>query len=105
MEQRINTGSWTSAGWQSTAACEKDDQTVFKTNNTYEVNEGPTKCSPSDPQVYDNGTWAFRDNETKLVLDGSDVSTIDALDENSLVVTTTEVISGTTYHFKVSLRH
>src|SRR3982751_5009506 len=32
------------------APCEKDDNFVFRINGTYELNEGPTKCSAGDPQ-------------------------------------------------------
>jgi hypothetical protein len=105
MEQRTGNGSWVSTAWASSPACEKDDQTVFRTNNTYEMNEGSTKCDPSDPHVFDSGTWAFQDNESKLVMDRTEVSNIEQLDENTLIVTSTETIAGTTYSLRVSLRH
>lgn len=64
-------------------ACNLDDRHVFKTNNTYEINEGPSKCVPTDPQLVDNGTWSFGDNETKFLYDGIPF-TIDKLDNSTL---------------------
>jgi len=36
-----------------------------------ELNEGPLKCDPMDPQIF-TATWSFADNETKIVYDGTD---------------------------------
>lgn len=49
--------------------CQLDNLTRFLTDGTVNNDEGPTKCDPADPQT-SSGTWAFADNETKLVLDG-----------------------------------
>lgn len=50
-EERVGTtGTWTDY-FPDSLPCEKDDQTIFKTNGTYELNEGATKCNPSNPQV------------------------------------------------------
>ena len=72
--------------WSSKEACEKDDLLILKANMTYEETEGASKCDPSDPQVTDNGTWAWQENETKLVIDGV-VGTVIQLDENTFQVT------------------
>jgi len=50
-------------------ACEKDDYEIYKTDGTWEYNEGPTKCDPSYPQVF-TLPWSFTANETKLLLGG-----------------------------------
>lgn len=49
--------------------CEKDDFEVYKTNGTWEYNEGPSKCDPLYPQSF-NLPWNFADNETKMILGG-----------------------------------
>ena len=49
--------------------CEKDDFEVYKTNGTWEYNEGPSKCDPSYPQIF-SLPWNFADNESKLILGG-----------------------------------
>jgi hypothetical protein len=67
------------------ATCETDNYIIFKTNGTTELNEGPTKCDPSDPQIT-NGTWAFAASETKINIDG-DEHTIDELTSSTLRVT------------------
>jgi hypothetical protein len=51
--------------------CEKDDFEVYKTNGTWEYNEGPTKCDASYPQIF-SLPWNFADNETKLILGGDE---------------------------------
>jgi Domain of unknown function (DUF5004) len=50
--------------------CEKDDFYVFKSNGIFEVNEGPSKCDASDPQVV-SGSWSFANQEKEIILDGS----------------------------------
>lgn len=49
-------------------ACEKDDYYVFKSDGTFEYNEGPTKCDPGFDQS-DTGKWAFTDNESRILFD------------------------------------
>ena len=77
-------------------ACNLDDRYVFKTNNDYEYNEGPTKCNSSDPQVIDNGTWALIDSETKFSIDGQ-IFTIVELSSNKLSLDYSMTVSGVTY--------
>ena len=62
--------------------CEKDDYFTFKSNGTYEINEGPTKCDPSDPQVY-TSDWQFANNETEIIIDG-DRGVIEELTNSTL---------------------
>jgi hypothetical protein len=50
-------------------ACSKDDLTTFATNGTGVVDEGATKCDPTDPQTT-SFTWSFANNETELNFDG-----------------------------------
>jgi hypothetical protein len=50
--------------------CEKDDYFVFKSNGELEVNEGNSKCTPSDPQVT-TGTWSFANQEKDIIFDGT----------------------------------
>ena len=44
-------------------ACETNNTITFKTDNTGIIDEGATKCDPSDPQTA-TFTWAFKTNET-----------------------------------------
>jgi Lipocalin-like domain len=55
-------------------ACLKDDYYVFKNNGTMDINEGSTKCNPSDSQV-ETVNWAFVNGEKEIDIDG-DRSTI-----------------------------
>jgi hypothetical protein len=56
--------------------CEKDDFEVYKTNGTWEYNEGPSKCDPSYPQIF-SLSWNFADNEAKLMLGGDEHSILE----------------------------
>jgi hypothetical protein len=44
--------------------CVKDDITFFTLDLKYKVDEGASKCSPSDPQIFDQGTWSFNPAKT-----------------------------------------
>jgi hypothetical protein len=49
--------------------CFKDNYTSFSTNGQLEMNEGPTKCSPGDPQS-ETSTWQLTNNDATLVVGG-----------------------------------
>jgi hypothetical protein len=46
--------------------CKVDDIHIFKTDITYTLDEGPTKCNATDPQIAATSLWEFLDNETKI---------------------------------------
>lgn len=50
------------------SACDKDDLLIFKTNGTLTLDEGASKCDPSDPQVIQSSNWKFSSNETVIVV-------------------------------------
>ncbi len=52
--------------------CSKDDNTVYRTDKTYEVNEGESKCRSDGEQVYEKGTWAFNGDESELIINNTD---------------------------------
>jgi hypothetical protein len=82
-------------------ACSKDDRYIFRANNTYEFNEGLTKCDPSDPQIFDSGSWSFTNNETKLLI-GSDEFTIVSLTETNLILSVQETVGGVAYQIQIT---
>ena len=106
-EQKAGTSAWIDV--TPSAACEKDDVMIFNTNGTFEANEGATKCSPADLQIYDTGTWSFESNETQLktTSTGSPSYTvsIDQLDESTFVTTETYTSGGTTYYYRTTASH
>lgn len=51
-------------------ACEKDNIIKVQSNGTYTLDEGATKCNPTDPQIVETGNWSFASNETKLTIMG-----------------------------------
>jgi len=80
---------------QNSAPCQRDNRWVFRTNGSYELNEGPTKCNAADPQIIQTGSWLFSDNETKLTI-GSSTFTVDQLTETTMVLTYTYSGGGNT---------
>ena len=84
--------------------CEKDNLDLYSQNGIFTTDEGPTKCSPSDPQTW-TMNWAFADNETKLIFDGTDVYTLMELTETTLKFQTTFVENGVSYTHVESYGH
>jgi hypothetical protein len=66
------------------SACSKDDVITFLANGSTTIDEGPTKCSPSDPQTI-NKTWRWSNNETELILDVNDTLKSVSLTSTTLV--------------------
>ena len=93
---------WNADGTSSTDVlsimwpCEKDNLDIYKANGIIETDEGPTKCNSSDPQSWTT-TWAFIENESKLIFDGVDVYTLLELTETTLKFQSTFVENGVTY--------
>lgn len=48
--------------------CIRDDLWIFKENESYSLEEGATRCDPSDPKIFDHGTWASSLDFTTIVL-------------------------------------
>lgn len=46
--------------------CEKDNIYTFKDNNVVNVDEGPSRCNPSDPQNSDE-VWKLVDDDHKMI--------------------------------------
>jgi len=52
--------------------CEKDNITFFTADSKYKVDEGASKCDPSDTQIQDQGTWSFNPAKTIITIDSND---------------------------------
>jgi hypothetical protein len=70
----------------------------------WELNEGATKCIQTDPQTW-SFTWAFADNENKLVFDGFDEYVLVELTSSTLKLRQAFVENGVTYTFDDSYGH
>jgi len=107
---RSNTdnGVWTD-DWATAQACDKDDRVVFSSNGTYNFNEGSSKCSASDPQIYSQGTWILTTNDTKISIFPAGKSQSDMgilqLDESTLKFLQVTVASGRTYNAESTFSH
>ena len=94
----------TDPNWSSMAACEKDNQLIFRGDGTVEVNEGASKCDPTDPQIVDTDTWQFLENEAKIKV-GTLTSTIEELSSSTLRSTYTVTVGSSTYTYRTTLSH
>lgn len=65
--------------------CVQDDLTRFLTDGSVEIDDGPLKCNPADPQTFSLGPWALSENDTKLFYGGTTYD-IKELSEISLQV-------------------
>ena len=83
--------------------CERDDFEVYKTDGTFEYNEGPTKCDPSSPQVF-SLPWHFADNETTLFVDTVECIILE-LTANTLKLRYSFEDSGVTYTEEDTYQH
>jgi len=81
--------------------CQKDDAIKLNADHTYATSVG-VKCDPSDEN--ETGAWSLSPDEKTLTVD-SDPATIETLDDNSLVVMTSDVFGGVTYRYRVTFSH
>ncbi|MCF8459064.1 MAG: lipocalin family protein [Bacteroidales bacterium] len=86
--------------------CSKDDLMTFNENGTYTNDEGATKCDDADPQIVEQGSWAFNTDETQLIMTDSDTTytnTIVSLSSSKLKMTQTQEEEGTVYTITVEM--
>ena len=68
--------------------CTKDDCTTFKSDKSLVVDEGATKCDPTDPQT-STGTWSLSADGKTLTLSQAGISfagTVVELTDSKLVL-------------------
>jgi hypothetical protein len=70
--------------------CQRDNLMKFNTNGTVAQDEGATKCDPDDPQIIDEGNWAFSNNNKTLTILFPDedplVAEVKTLNESTFVM-------------------
>lgn len=87
----------------SMEVCEQDNLFRFNAGNVFILDEGPTKCDPTDPQS-ETGTWNY--NASTSTLNIQQTSPTDAvnlkivsINENSFVGKQTENVGGVNYAY------
>jgi hypothetical protein len=84
--------------------CEADGFDTYKTNGIVEINEGALKCNPSDPQTF-SASWAFTDNENKILYDGFDEYELVELTATTMRLQSTFVENGVSYTHYETYEH
>jgi hypothetical protein len=64
-------GSYETDVYAGFSGCFTDNYWTFKANGQLELNEGPTKCDPIDPQIQ-AATWQLTQNETHLAINSDE---------------------------------
>jgi hypothetical protein len=81
-------------------ACQRDNIWTFKSDGTYIVSEGASKCNAGDPDTATSGTWQLIENDTKIIIDDikevPQTLTISELTSSSMKITGTQIIQGNT---------
>ncbi|OSZ79485.1 hypothetical protein CAP35_14910 [Chitinophagaceae bacterium IBVUCB1] len=70
--------------YDSLDACEKDDFSTFASSGKVMTDQGPTKCSSSDPQVDSTESWSLNSDFTKFTYGTSGVFDVQELTETSM---------------------
>lgn len=82
--------------------CWQDDIYTFTAGNKFTHDEGATKCSVSDPQIYSQGTWAFETGDNVIRIKTSSNASDDVLwGINELTATSLKVVESYTEGGKV----
>ena len=103
IESKTNNGAWTDEV-QFQPACVKDNEMLFKTNLSYVLSEGATKCDPFDPDIMDEARWSFLENETKIDIDGA-ILFIEKLNNSQFIISASETIGTDTFYERYTLEH
>lgn len=83
--------------------CEKDGYYTFKSNGTFEVNEGATKCEADDNQT-ETGNWNFIADETKINFDGEEYTLLE-LTGSTLKIKDVYTDDGVDYTDEITFGH
>jgi uncharacterized lipoprotein NlpE involved in copper resistance len=75
--------------------CVKDDVLTFNADQTYELNEGPSKCKDRYQQIIRKGTWLFKNADTEVFFDNNDTFKILEINSLSLKITYKNVFGET----------
>jgi hypothetical protein len=95
----LGAGIQTSVFTTVLTACQQDNLWQFKTDGTYTLLEGATRCPTSTSDVVATGTWSFLENETKVTftdaVNGTQTFTIQELTATTMRLTGMITYQGT----------
>lgn len=104
VESQNQDSTWTDVTSQLFDACYLDNCINFKSDGTFIIDEGASKCKPTDPQTNNQGTWSLSPDEKELItIDQSQVTStfhIESISATSFVGTTEVLGVKVRYTFK-----
>ena len=85
--------------------CKKDDFYTFINNYIVEINNGPTKCDPADPQIWE-WIWDLSADEERMMYDGNEY-TIEELNTTTFRIKREEyrAETGKTHAIELTYQH
>ncbi|GHN01092.1 hypothetical protein WSM22_25810 [Cytophagales bacterium WSM2-2] len=76
--------------YSSISDCLTDNLFIYSADGKYKVDEGPTKCNSTDPQIVETATWAFIPSTNVVMITHTD-GTVDGYPLTLLTATTMKV--------------
>ena len=64
----IATGYPQTSIYTALEACKRDNYWEFKSDGTFIIGEGLTKCKPTDPDAVTTGTWLLFNSNTQMTM-------------------------------------
>lgn len=71
--------------WDDSNVCDNDNIFIFKSDNTFEFNNGDIKCDPDDDYILDTGSWSWITEGSKLNVDG-EIIDVEKLDSDDFII-------------------
>ncbi len=88
--------------------CEKDNVLTLKSNGTYQIDEGATKCDPNAPTVSESGKWVLNADETTISVTPANDKPYEfkivQLTKNNMKLSQSELYNGVNYTMTMSFR-
>lgn len=91
---KVDNGDWVDF-YGGIQTCLRDNILSFPTEDVYVKDEGPSKCDPFYPQKVEDGNWAFKWNESKILfitpLQDTAITVYDTTEQTLLSLTENEM--------------
>lgn len=87
-------------------SCRRDDITIFTSDGKYTIEEGATRCSPTDPTINESGDWTISSDakSVRLVPTGQAATnyTVISASSGELKLSAPASVTGSTVSYTIS---